>query len=355
MRNPQSKPTGAIDDHNSGSPSPNRRRSEILAGAIYLIVVASLTICFHSRFSWSRESWTDNRYELAAVFGAALLFVASIRLFMAKKVGDIAALIGTVLVWPYFHLAEFSGYTFSSWVLFNLPDGNGWGVTNSEARAVFAIATSTVLAVAMLIHATAYSALRLMPRSWLIRGVPLCDRSWLPFLVSIPLMAIWYLTAVTPYQIPIYDIHQIRPVLSVWHVEKHGLQFRETRLAFYRDGQFYFSHDDHRLFQYRFHRSLATGVLTEKDFRLFQDVTNSPPEFSGSYFSSYTPPRKWNADRWFIALEARAGRKPINVDEPVVPKEILTLFYEAQKLPQERASQDTLKDVCLGFCYDPSY
>jgi hypothetical protein len=118
MRNPQSKPTGAIDDQSSGSSNPNRRRSEILAAAVYLIVVASLTFCFHLRFVWFRESWAANRYELAAIFGAALLFVASIRLFMAKKLGDIAALIGALLVWPYFHLAEFSGYTFSSWVLF---------------------------------------------------------------------------------------------------------------------------------------------------------------------------------------------------------------------------------------------
>jgi hypothetical protein len=74
------------------------------------------------------------------------------------------------------------------------------------------------------------------------------------------------------------------------HVEKHGLQFHETSLAFYRDGQFYLAQNNRRLFQYSFQTSLARGVLTKDYFGLLNGLANSPPEFRGSDISSYVPP-----------------------------------------------------------------
>lgn len=259
------------------------------------------------------------------------------------------ALVGALLAWPYFRLAAFYRYGFSSWLIFNLPG------ESSELHTAFLIATLTILAVSTLFAATAFSALRLTPRAWRIGKLSLRDRATPGFAVTFLFVITWYLTAVTPYQIPILDLHQIRPIVSVLHVEKHGLQFHETSLAFYRDGQFYLAQNDRRLIQYSFQRSLARGVLTEDWFRLLNALANSPPEIKGSDVSSYVPPQTWNTDRWFVSIQGGAGREVINKDASVVPKEVLSLFYAAQKLPQEWTKQETARDVCLGFCYDPTY
>jgi hypothetical protein len=278
-----------------------------------------------------------------------MLLVSSIRVFIGRRFADLIALVGALLAWPYFRLAAFYRYGFSSWLTFNLPG------ESSELHSAFLIATLTILAISTLVAATAFSALRLTPRAWRIGKLSLRGRAWPGFAVTFLFVVTWYLTAVTPYQIPIFDIHQIRPIVSVLHVEKHGLQFHETRLAFYRDGQFYLAQNDRRLFQYSFQRSLARGDLTGDCFRVLNGLANSPPEFRASDVSSYVPPSTWNADRWFVSIQGRAGRKPINIDASVAPKEVLSLFYAAQKLPQEWTKQETARDVCLGFCYDPAY
>jgi hypothetical protein len=226
---------------------------------------------------------------------------------------------------------------------------------SSNLHSAFFIAALTILAVSTLVAATAFSALRMTPRAWRIGKLCLRDRAWPGFAVTFLFVVTWYLTAVTPYQIPISDIHQIRFLVSVLHVQKHGLQLHETRLAFYRDGQFYLAQYDRRLFQYSFQRNLARGVLTEDWFRLLNGLANSPPDIRGSDVSSYVLPKTWNADRWFISIQGRAGRELIYKDASVVPKEVLSLFYAAQKLPQEWTKQETARDVCLGFCYDPAY
>jgi hypothetical protein len=257
--------------------------------------------------------------------------------------------VASLLAWPYFRLGAFHRYAFSSWLTFNLPG------ERSELHFAFLIATLTILVISTLVAATAFSALRLMPRAWRIGKLSFRDRAWPGFAVTFLFVVTWYLTAVMPYQIPILDIHQIRPIVSVLHVEKHGLQFHETSLAFYGDGQFYLVQNGRRLFQYSFQKSLARGVLTEDCFRLLNGLANSPPKFRASDVSSYVPPNAWNADRWFVVIEGRTGRKPINKDASVAPIEVLSLFYEAQKLPHEWAQQETARDVCLGFCYDPTY
>ena len=348
-RTPQPSPNPSTDDRGFGTLNAARRGPEIAAAAVYMAAALALFVYFRFRFQWFPVSWTDNRYEIASLLGGVLLVVSSIRIFMARKLGDLMGLVGALLVWPYFRLAEFNGFTFSSWVIFNLPDGS------YDSRCSTLIATLTILSIGSLFAATAYSALRLTPRTWHVGKLPLRNRAWPGFAISFLFLTGWYLTSISPYQIPIYDIHQIRPIVSVLHVEKHGLQFHETSLAFYRDGQFYFAHDDRKLFQYRFQGTLAKGVLAEESFRRLNGVANSPPEFRGANVASYIPPRAWNADRWFVFVEGRAARKPINVELTVAPKEVVTLFYDVQNLPLEWTKKTTKRDVCLGFCYDPTY
>ncbi len=329
--------------------TPARRKSEILAAVIYLSAALTMLLYLRVYFYWIRDSWVQNFHEIVPLLGGAMLFVSSIRVFRVLRFADLIALVGALLAWPYFRLVAFPKYTFSPWLIFNL------GGESSALHFAHLIGTLTILAASTLVAATAFSALRVTPNAWRIGKISIRDRAWPGFAVTFLFVVTWYLRAVTPYQIPIFDIHQHLPDISVLHVEKHGLQFHETSLAFYPDGQFFFAQNDRRLFQYSFQTRWARGVLTKDGFRLLDALVNSPPEFTGSEVSSYVPPKTWNADRWFVSTKGSVTEKSVNIDASEVPNEVRALFYETQKLPQEWTRQGTARDVCLGFCYNPTY
>jgi hypothetical protein len=318
-----------------------------VAVAVYLAAALALVVYFRFYWYWIPRAWTANHNEIASLVGAGLLLASSISVFIGRRFGDLTALVGALCAWSGFWLIVFNRYGFSPWVIFNMP-GSG-----PELHSEFLMAALTILATSTLVAATACSALRLTPRIWVIGKVPLRDRAWPGLAIALLFVVVWYVKTVSPYQIPIFDIHQARPTISVLHVEKHGLHFSETNLAVYRDGQFYLARDDRSLFRYSFERGLASGDITGDCVLLFNRLAKSPPEFSGSHVSSYVPPHAWNADRWYIYIGESAGRKPMSVDAAVVPDDVLRLFYLSQKLPQERAEQETARDVCLGICYDP--
>lgn len=144
--------------------------------------------------------------------------------------------------------------------------------------------------------------------------------------------------------------------MVVLHVQKRGLQFHETSLVIYRDNAFYVAHDDHKLFQYSFQRSISRGVIPEKYFELLDKLPKSPPPFVGSSLQYYIPPRTWNADRWFVYIgDIGVGRRPTTVDVSVMPKIVLNLFNDTQASPPEWVKQQIRRDICFGFCYDPTY
>ena len=326
-----------------------RRRSKVVAAAVYLGAALALVLYFAFYWYWIPSAWTANLNEIALLIGAGLFLASSFGVFTGRRLGDLMALIGALGAWSSFRLIVFNRFTFSPWVLFNMPGGR------PEVHFGFLMATLTILATSALVAATACSALRLTPKIWVIDKVPLRDRAWLGLVVALLFVVVWYVKTVSPYQIPIFDIHQGQPPMSVLHVEKHGLHFSETYLTVYRDGRFYLARDDRSLFQYAFQRGVASGDITGDCDLLFNRLAHSPPEFSGSHVSSYVPHRAWNSDRWYIYVGGSAGRRPISVDAAVVPDDVLRLFYGSQKLPQERVVQETARDVCMGFCYDPTY
>jgi hypothetical protein len=65
------------------------------------------------------------------------------------------------------------------------------------------------------------------------------------------------------------------------------------------------------------------------------------------------PLRKWNDEAWFVMDKNFV----LNVYRPsqgeTPPREILDLFHEFEKLPAPNGQSRVMKDVCLGFCYDP--
>jgi hypothetical protein len=326
----------------------HRRRPQILAAVIYLgtalILISYLLFTFH----WNSDSWLDACYDVAGPLGVALLAVSTVFVLTGRRFAHPLALAGTILEATYVYAFYPYRALVSPWLTFNLPYD-----TRFYSALVFVRATLAILAIVGVVAAAACSLERLMPRTWRFGKTAVRDRTWPAFAITLLFSFGWYLRGVVPYRTPIIYDH-IPPILSVLHVEKHGLQFHETKIGFYRDSAFYVAHDDHRLFQYSFRTAGGWGVLTKDYSQLLNQLAESPPTLPGPVVSHYSPPHAWNADSWFIVYYGRTSHRPLRTEGAAMPpKKVIDLFYGAQKLPREQEWQGTARDVCFGFCYSP--
>jgi hypothetical protein len=327
---------------NRGRPDAPRRRSDILAGILYLICAIGLAGYFEFWIGRLFPIWTDDFYVAALLLGAVLLAVASFRAFSARKFGDLIAFAGAVLAWRFFVLVEFSQYRYP--VFFN-----AWTLFNGTEAHIIAYAGLRIFAIVALLTATIHSLLRMTPAGWRFR-----DRIWPAFAVSFVGVAIWYLAAVTPYRIPVSDLHQDSPAMMLLQVEKDGIRFHETRLDIDRHGHFYLADDDRRLFAYGFTRNVSRGYLADDGMKILKEIKDSQDHLQGSHFSFYRSPRNWTADRWYVLFDPW-GRGANNIALSVIPGEFPALLQAARTVTKEENWSDTRRDVCLGFCYDPTF
>jgi hypothetical protein len=323
----------------TGIPDASRRKSDILAGILYFSGAVGLALYYEFWVGQLFPAWTDNLYIFALLFGAVLLTVASFRAFSGRKFGDLVAFTGAAFAWRFFVLVEFSQYHypafFNAWILFN-----GAGIAYAGLK---------VFAIVALLVATIHSLLRMTPERWHFR-----DLAWPTFAVSFLGVAIWYLIAVTPYRIPTYDLHDLSPTVIVLHVEKRGLRFHETSLNVYRSGDFYLTDDDRRLFAYGFTRNVSRGYLADDGMKLVKKIKDSQAQLRGASFAFYESPQNWTADRWYVLFDPW-GSRPNNVALSVTPGEIPDLLEAARTAAKEESRRDARRDVCLGFCSDPTF
>jgi len=284
--------------------------------------------------------WGEPVFWVAFVVPAAFLLGAILVVFRARP-GYFTGLIAAGIALRFFFQWEMYAYHFiNSWILFNEP---------GPARALIQPAVRLVVII-LVIVAFIYSLLRLTPVRWRIAGKPMCERSWLVFAILLPILCVWYFTAVSPYRVPIYLRPGDAPKLFVVHVEKHGLRFHETAVIVARDGRFWLRQDDRRLFQYSFEVTGASGEVPAENEEAIDAVTRSG-RYGNSDHSLNVSPWTWSADRWFIYSEQPPQWSLANVDESRVPSDILTWFEKAQELSKEHIERGTLRDVCLGFCF----
>jgi hypothetical protein len=236
----------------------------------------------------------------------------------------------------------------NSWVFLN-DDGSsfmgGW---------VPAFVKLNILSVALLLISTACSMLRLLPARWSLRRSPLCMRTWPAFAVGFVVLAMWFARSVTPYTVPGYD-HGLGAALRILHVQKRGLRIHETRVGLFRDGLFWIFRDDRRLFQFRFERYLAQTSYGEELIAVREHgwaLVRSP-----ELWKLRTPParalRAWNAEGWYVVLKDSRLLAFTSEYGTVPPREVTDLFHEIEKLPVSEERSYAVRDVCLGFCYDP--
>lgn len=241
----------------------------------------------------------------------------------------------------------------NAWLIFNQPD-NGFAVYPPSV--VLGICFVPLVALA-----TFTAILRLLPDLWPSGKLPISGRMWPAIVVSLGVMIVWFCESVVPYRIAGAVDYARWPVLQILHVQKRGLQFHETCVSVsgYRMKNDYwglqtvsFSGNNRRLLQYRFEEARSSGELPES---LRGRVTMVLTDLSQRHaaWGPVTPVRSWNADNWYVISEG-AGLKSYTAESGFpAPHEIVDLFNDLEQLPHFPESESELKDVCLGFCYDP--
>jgi hypothetical protein len=320
-------------------------KPKILAALIYLGAGVTCGLAFEPL--WRHGLAVPYVESLATGFIVPAIFLcASVGVFRNPRLTYLVGMIAAFLVWPYVVRNEFAFYHFSnSWIAFNSPF-----ITSSWSFVI-----KDIIAIVFLLLATTCSILRLCPATWSIRSLPVRDRTWPVFAASFLSVVIWFVTAVVPYRVPISDRNSaLGRYVFLLHVEKKGIHFQETKVGV-SPSQFRFSieRDDRSLFHYEFDDVMSRGNLPQDRSITLAKLFESP-EFKSLRSASRTS-LSWNSDRWFLFSTTARGPVLRGVDKAEIPKALLDWFYEVESLPTYETMHFVQRDVCLGFCYDPTY
>jgi hypothetical protein len=314
----------------------------VAVATLWLYVAA---IAFRSVISF----WDEPGSALllyAAVISPLVLIFAAAAIHYSPRAGYWTGLTGAFMVLPEFIRSELSAYNFAmanSWINFNLTDRHSEGY--------FLLAKLKILALALLVVSIVLSALCLLPERWSFRGSPLGARTWPAFAMCFLVMAAWYGLAVTPYRVPMI-VDGVWPELSVLHVEKHGLQFHETRVSVSRDGRFWIYRNNRRLFQYEFQDTLEEGSgLPASAYQLATAIIQSSKSREAVQWPK--PLRAHNAEGWYVLAEGFGIRAYTSELGTVPHGEVIEMFHEVEIQKTTQTWPGFSRDVCLGFCYDP--
>ena len=261
------------------------------------------------------------------------------------------------------HSAAFLGLVSVPWVQWSLRDhelGNVWLMFNLSGREIGMYppiyAELTIFAIALIALAITTAALRLLPSHWQFRKLPVCERTWPAFAISLLVLALWFSQSVMPYRIPGAVDYSQWPILQILHVEKRGLQFHETCMSVWgRPGQplsVTLTGNNRHLFQYRFQEKHASGQMPDSLVERVWAMVHSSDRAKEKR-DAVKPLRAWNVDGWYFTAEG-VGLKAYATDKgSIPPQEIVDLFRDLEKIPRSQETQSEMRDVCLGFCYDP--
>jgi hypothetical protein len=259
------------------------------------------------------------------------------------------ALAGLVVM-PWLYWSTLRGTQLGNvWLMFNLSD--------KELGMYPPLYTElAIVIVAFIVLALATAAFRLLPSRWRFRKSPVCERTWPAFATSFLFLGIWFSQSVMPYRIPGAVDYFDWPILGILHVEKRGLQFHETSVSVSsrRDGfsSFSISRNDRRLFKYRFQERSASGQPPEPIMVRVKAIVQSP-DYAKTKSDTVTPLRAWNEEGWYFYVRGSGFNAYTTQRASRPPREIVDLFHDLESLPQSSETRWEIKDVCLGFCYDP--
>lgn len=316
--------------------------------SIYLSVAVTAALSMVFAGPWFQ---INSLYSILWLLSPVTFALAAGALAYRPRLAHVSALLGVLGgPWLYENVIRDNGLG-NVWLEFNIPD---------DKYAMYSVlyAGLSILTVGLLLVALTMAVTRLLPSRWTFRGIPVCERSWPSFAISLAFLSVWFSQSVMPYRIPGAVDYSDYPGFQILHVEKRGLRFHETCVSLGEsemlrrraDARLSIKTDERRLFQYRFQESAALGTLTNPLYDRILALIPAPE--SPRQSDIVKPVRDWNADDWYVNM--RGGVKVYGTSSgSQPPQEIVALFHDLQQLPRSPQTSTELRDICLGFCYDP--
>jgi hypothetical protein len=311
------------------------------------IAMAVIFLCSALLIGWLFLSIRPGDRPLPAIATKSILafVVSSGAVFLKPRFSYWLGIVSGIAGLYWFSRLEFFYFpALNSWVTFNLP------ADNPQFSSEIFTAKLKILLVGTVLIATALCVTRLLPGSWVIRKIPIRERTWPALAVCFLVVATWYSVSVSPYRIPLI-VDGLDPELVLLHVMKQGIQFHETAVTAFRDGRVYARRNDRRLFQYRFESRVGSGLLSETVTARVRNFAQSI-QLSEMRTAPAIALRNKDAEGWYV----RTGRRVFaftteNRTQP--PREVVDLFHQLESLVQAEKEEHSLNDICMGFCYDP--
>jgi hypothetical protein len=145
----------------------------------------------------------------------------------------------------------------------------------------------------------------------------------------------------------------MRSELSILNVTKDGFAFHETRVSLYHDGRFYVVRRDRKLFRYSFGETAREGLLTD-DLRSKLKVVQALPELKRTLDQSPRALRAQHGEAWYTEMDSFRITAFTTENATPPPADLVNFFREVEGAPSAgEGSHYDVRDVCLGFCYDP--
>lgn len=209
-----------------------------------------------------------------------------------------------------------------------------------------------IVATTVLLMTVLWAATRLLPSNWKVRARLSNQRTWPAVTVTLACIVLWFATSVLPYRQPII-VDGVPSELSILRVKKDGMVYRETRIAIYRDSKYYVARGERRLFHYTFGETGQSGLLT-KELRVKLKTVEALPELKQTLENSPRALRTRHAEGWYTEMRSFKITAFTTENSIPPPAELVAFFREVEEMAIPGGSSHyLLRDVCLGFCYDP--
>jgi len=323
-----------------------QNRHDWIAVVIPLCSVVAIVWMFLLLARMSGDNLPKTATLLAGLLGPIALLFGTLLLRGYCRLGNSVVAIGAALPLPWLFLTESRGFA-NSWIALNASwndPGSFRYMRYSQLR---------IISVALLLTTLIWAGTRLLPSHWKLLRQPINRMTWPAFAISFMFIAYWFATFAFPYRQPVI-VDGMQSELSLLHVEKDGTVFRETQVTIYPDGRpYYLTRNERRLFRYSFSETAQHGFLT-KDLQTRLKAILALPELKRTLDRAPRALRSRHGEGWYTKMGTFKITAFTTENSTPPPAELRTFLADVEREPSfGPIFRYEVRDVCLGFCYDP--
>ena len=281
----------------------------------------------------------------AVLLSPFALLAGALLLLRRPRLGYMIAALGAALPLPWIFLTESRG-SVNSWIALNAS----WN--DPDTFRYMRYSQLRILSVGLLLMTLIWAVTRLLPLHWQLRNRAVNQRTWPAIAITLIFIVYWFRTSASPYRQPVIT-DGVQPELSILHVEKDGIAFHETRVSLYRDGSYYVVRNDRQLFHYSFVETAHRGLLTD-DLRAKSKAIEALPELKQTLDKAPRALRARHGEGWYTEMGSFAITAFTTENATPPPADLRAFLRELEGAPTiGPSSQYEVRDVALGFSYDP--